>query len=94
MCDLIKKEDVLKIIDNKIQRTCDCLQLDTQIDIRFAVEGLPTVEPVRGKWIAQDDGLTKFMCSKCKSKNHQGYENFCPNCGADMRKKENKCKQV
>jgi predicted RNA-binding Zn-ribbon protein involved in translation (DUF1610 family) len=49
----------------------------------------PTVEPVRGEWIRQDDTFTKYMCSNCGSKNYQGYENFCPNCGADMRGKKN-----
>lgn len=40
----------------------------------------------KGRWIAQDETLTKFMCSVCESKNYGGYEKFCPNCGADMRK--------
>ena len=39
----------------------------------------------KGRWIAQDETLTKFMCSVCESKNYGGYEKFCPNCGADMR---------
>ena len=54
------------------------------------VENEPTVEAkevVYGKWIAQDEGLTKFMCSACKGKFHGGHEKFCPDCGADMRRK-------
>ena len=50
------------------------------------VNGEPTVEPRKGKWI-EDSPLVK-KCSKCgyhdfdwKTKNY----NFCPNCGVDMR---------
>ena len=43
------------------------------------------LDPVKhGRWIAQDEGRTRFMCSVCKSKNHRGGENYCPNCGAKM----------
>ena len=48
----------------------------------------PTVEAkevVHGKWIAQDETLTRFMCSNCEKKNYGGHERFCPYCGCDMR---------
>lgn len=38
----------------------------------------------KGRWIAQDETRTKFMCSVCESKNYGGHEKFCPNCGAKM----------
>jgi predicted RNA-binding Zn-ribbon protein involved in translation (DUF1610 family) len=41
-----------------------------------------------GKWVAQDAGYTRFMCSACGSKNYWGYEKYCPNCGAKMRDEE------
>ena len=53
------------------------------------IHNMPTIEAVEvvhGEWIAQDDSLTKFMCSSCGGKNYGGHEKFCPNCGADMRK--------
>lgn len=57
-------------------------------DIEKIKEYLFNVKPVkRGEWIAQDECLTKFMCSVCKGKNHGGHEKFCPECSADMRKK-------
>ncbi len=56
------------------------------IDFQPTVDAVPVV---RGEWIRQDDTFTKYMCSNCGSKNYQGYENFCPNCGADMRGKKN-----
>lgn len=56
-------------------------------DMANMVKDAPTVEPVRGEWITQDDTYTKFMCSNCGSFNHPLPYDFCPNCGADMRKK-------
>lgn len=69
---------------------CNCSEFGSQTvmavdDLNY----LPTVEaePVRhGYWIAQDEGRTRYMCSECKSKNHGGYEKYCPNCGAKMDK--------
>ncbi len=37
-----------------------------------------------GRWIAQNEGRTRFMCSNCESKNYGGHEKYCPNCGARM----------
>lgn len=42
------------------------------------------VPVVHAKWIAQNDALTRFMCSSCKSENHEGFETYCPKCGALM----------
>lgn len=51
------------------------------------IENAPTVDAVpvvHAKWIAQNDALTRFMCSSCKSENHEGFETYCPKCGAKM----------
>lgn len=56
-------------------------------DDLYAWVGRPTVEfePVRhGRWIAQDETFTRFMCSACVSKNHKDCSNYCPMCGAKM----------
>lgn len=58
-----------------------------QQNIADWIDEQPTVdaEPVRyGKWIAQDETRTKFMCSECNAKNYGGHEKYCPNCGARM----------
>lgn len=47
MSDLISRSAVLKIIDEAIINTSDFLQHDTQIDIQFKVEELPTVEAIQ-----------------------------------------------
>ena len=59
----------------------------------YALEAVPAadVRPVvRGKWISEGDGYHwTYNCSICGWKD--GYQfnerhNYCPNCGADMRK--------
>lgn len=43
------------------------------------------VAPVRhGKWVRQDNTFTRYECSVCISRNHGGYERYCPSCGAKM----------
>ena len=67
----------------------------TRIGILQAIQEQPTIEPERkkGKWIAVDDYFNRISgrCSACGWEAHM-YEddvvgmNYCPNCGADMRK--------
>ena len=44
MSDYISKSDVIKIIEKEIENSSDFLQHDTQIDIMFEVQELPTVD--------------------------------------------------
>lgn len=42
-----------------------------------------------GEWIEHydnSDGFTWLTCSRCMCKAYEDDYNFCPNCGADMRK--------
>lgn len=73
---------------------CECEE-ELFIDLKQLINNQPTIEAVEvvhGKWIVKDTGFAKFdSCSECgfclgfvgagKS------VNFCPNCGADMRKR-------
>ena len=60
--------------------------------IWFTTKHQKTVEFVKrkkGKWISLDDFRGKYnefgyKCSECKEQSDYE-ENFCPNCGADMR---------
>ena len=50
----------------------------------------PTVEAkpvVRGHWIFVQNMIPYYRCSNCRATNDYVLANFCPNCGADMRKK-------
>ena len=45
-----------------------------------------------GKWTEHydsTDGFTWLTCSRCMFKAHEDDYNFCPNCGAEMRKEVN-----
>ena len=83
-----------------IEREAVCYQLAKQATIdgqpraikraakivaNFPAADVRTV--ARGKWIY--DHWCEFKCSNCgawsKSEPYRGRENFCPNCGADMR---------
>lgn len=66
------------------------------------IDKAPTIDAVerkRGEWI-KNEGRRGWHCSCCKVDNYYAYswnsesgrnefqDNFCPNCGADMRKGE------
>ena len=62
------------------------------IDIDLT-DGRPQGEWIEHKWIEYNEELMlempmhNYECSKCHSILHEVKEtNFCPNCGADMRK--------
>lgn len=55
------------------------------------IKPIETVEPVRGEWIYTPT-YREYECSNCKSMinlsdDANAHLNFCPQCGADMRKK-------
>ena len=48
-------------------------------------------ERPHGEWIEHydnSDGFTWLTCSRCMFKAYEEDYNFCPNCGAEMRKEE------
>ena len=57
----------------------------------YDIANAPTIEPERkkGKWVKDNYGNT--VCSKClgmRRDNRINHINFCNQCGADMRDKE------
>lgn len=57
----------------------------------MAIDEAPTIEPKRGEWIKSSAvdiawGEKVYTCSNCGRK-QDWKNNFCPNCGADMRKR-------
>ena len=54
-----------------------------------SAEKSSTVERKKGKWIVHDYALgrERYECADCKGRCDLEY-NFCPNCGADMRGKD------
>ena len=91
MEELIRKSDVVKVIDKKIQNTSDYLQHDALIELEADVEEIPTVEAVpvvRCKkcehWGTGGAGETKHVKCCEYAKYMVGENGYC--CyGADMR---------
>jgi len=84
-------EENKDVIDNNIDTN------RYEVTLRELIDEAPTVEErPHGEWIDEPiykqtmdvktwDGYT--YCSECKQMHEYGYRsNFCPNCGADMRK--------
>lgn len=67
----------------------DAIQAYRKLVIGDVIKKAPTVEVVpvvRGKWKFHCHSI--YVCSNCgKEVDYKGMSNFCPNCGADMRKK-------
>jgi hypothetical protein len=63
--------------------------LEQEFNILKSASGKPTVdaEPMRhGKWIEKSTGGEHFWCcSECGYIEWDAPNNYCPNCGADMR---------
>lgn len=87
---LADEEKIFKVYaDNPHSMTTDFE--GTLIDAINAIKSIPTIEPKKGKWILHPDDLfpaeSTMECSVCHE--HEFFslcnENFCPNCGADMR---------
>ena len=79
--------NVDKLMEHAISLDWSVLKWVNEVDIYTAINP-NVVERKRGKWIWQgsiSEGC--WVCSECKHKFYQGYgnENFCPNCGADLR---------
>ncbi len=90
---MIKKEDVLQLIDDQLKRTADSYTMDDAAEvvllmIRNKVENIPDAV-VRGEWkYCRKENIA--TCKNCSYEHylgtyHQYATNFCPNCGADMR---------
>lgn len=93
MSDYILREDAIEAhcmncqcIDQEDDKSaCWCMGKDRINQIPAA-----DVRPVvRGEWLEPDDDYGYLECSVCEesSPNDERW-NFCPNCGADMRKQK------
>lgn len=86
--DFISREEALAVFGNIHPQDYNAIAYRTRIKKIPAADVRPVV---RGEWIVRGQDI---YCSVCK--NESGYNpfgassfsNFCPNCGADMRKEE------
>ncbi len=98
MSDLISRKTLIETIGKlKVDYYVDMHGKHNPIEqatkIINCIEDAPTVEAVpvvRGKWINEyinRYGHPYHCCSVCGFKASYQDKNFCPDCGADMRKK-------
>ena len=88
MSDYIKREDIIKLLYNN-ENCGACSNMSIMSDIR-ALPSADVVERKRGEWIDGANHNGYVRCSMCGYNEFRtdrcDYLNFCPNCGADMRK--------
>lgn len=83
MSDLISRQGAINALENT-----DCELSSTQWDeLTDAIMQLPSAQK-KGKWIFKKDviGNSYGRCSECGMIQYAGQLNYCPKCGADMRK--------
>lgn len=82
--DLISREALKKSFEDTV-----CIEPMPYAFVKQIIDNAPTVAPERpqGKWIKIGEIGLAYKCDKCDEVNVIP-ENFCPNCGADMRGKD------
>ena len=96
MDDCISREAILDAFANKFCAYCPLTDCDTNCKLCYLIdtvkeEPAADVRPVvRGKWIVHTSDLfptdSTIECNQCHAEQPAGIDdNFCPNCGADMR---------
>ena len=93
---IIYAEDVKKQIDEWLDCVGDVVigkHLSYYGELLGCIEDSPTVEAVpvvHGEWIKGDLLFEGDTCSICNTRIYNTHGmNFCPNCGAKMKKEEN-----
>lgn len=89
--DLIRREDAIKAVEERSFAVRD------SYTVKAILRNVPSADRPSGEWIRTFDGNEWFWyCSNCKTQWYEDdlwmggneFPNFCPNCGADMRERE------
>jgi len=84
MTEYIKRSDAIKAVDN----LCHVYFPANKAKLE-AIPAVDVAPVVHGKWIVSEDDNNVFGCSECHHfiflAKGSAKQNFCPNCGADMR---------
>lgn len=78
---------------------CECFPAERACEIARTIPAADVVERKRGEWVGEADGYADgelvydvWYCSECNHCIDDGTDdpdllpNYCPNCGADMRR--------
>ena len=93
--ELISRQAAIKyLMDNMTWYSEDGYETDEdekKSAITSLINGVPSIQPVTGKWIERPHGLTSICeCSKCGYIDKYYFDrgqskfNYCPNCGFRM----------
>ena len=88
---LIRLSDAIKAIEAE-----ECLgYVECRTERLYnRINAIPTIEPKHGEWIVKKAPNKEYgdiyICPFCKGDVECVPTNFCPHCGADMRKREDK----
>ena len=82
MSDLIRRSDAIKALYKYSFVSKDIIERE--------INAIPSADRPRGEWIEQEDDYHHYWeCSECgMGVGLDDIRNFCPNCGADMRGKD------
>lgn len=84
------KEDKKSLFSQVFCYVAPKMQFDVMNNLERLINKQPTVEPVCGEWKVKtksNNGYTvSITCSSCGYSHARVMYNFCPECGADMRK--------
>ena len=97
MSDLISRSALIEALQKEEKECEDCMIMPSWYSALSVIGEQPPVEArpvVHGEWLDNGKrdslGVLKpftISCSVCGSYAGTSWMNFCPNCGADMRKK-------
>ena len=101
MSDLINRSALIEALQKDREQICSHIfahvgyddESALMMDLVQIISNQPTIEAVEvvhGEW-TRTGYCGEWECSNCKSQmelsdDTNGHPNFCPNCGADMRK--------
>lgn len=96
MSDLIRRADAIKAIEDLPNAYNGWSDAYDKAYVIGTLEEVPTVEPKRGEWIDMGDFEQCSVCKGTHLKEFQSYYGkttwiktpYCPNCGADMKGKD------
>ena len=91
MSDLISREALIDALEKEEKVYEDNMSVPSFFTALSVIRHLPTIEAVpvvHGEWERIPYSFVGgYRCSCCGQKTLERHWNFCPNCGADMRKK-------